>query len=122
MPRNGAARRLDETRNPECCIEAKGAAISRLESVAFRRRMSFLCQLKASGGAVAVDRDGPLGAAWSAGGDGGLEVGLEEVPDAAGEVAFEAADGFAAGLALGLAAGEVGGGLGVQAALGDGKA
>src|SRR3954453_22753078 len=88
----------------------------------FGRPMSLLCQLKASGRAVAVDRDGPLGAAWSAGGDGGLGVGLEEVPDAASEVAFEAADGFPAGLALGLTAGDVGGALGVEAALGDGQA
>ena len=69
-----------------------------------------------------MDRDGPLGAAWGAGGDGGLGVGLEQVPDAAGEVAFEAADSFAACLAVGLAAGQVGRALGVQAAFGDGQA
>src|SRR3954449_2846861 len=84
--------------------------------------MSLLCQLKAAGRAVAVDRDDARWAAGSVGGDGGLGVGLEEVPDAAGEVALEAADGFAAGLAFGLSAGEIGGALGVQAALGDGQA
>src|SRR4051794_21852315 len=94
--------------------------------------MSLLCQVKtAGGGAVAVDGGGAPGAARDggrrggfrrAGGDGGLGVGLEEVPDSAGEVALEAADGFAAGLAFGLAAGQVGGGLGIEAALGDGEA
>src|SRR3954466_5332261 len=84
--------------------------------------MSLLCQLKAAGRAVAVDRDDARWAAGSVGGDGGLGVGLEEVPEAAGEVALEAADGFAAGLAFGVAAGEVGGALRVQAALGDGEA
>src|SRR3954467_15799954 len=84
--------------------------------------MSLLCQLKAAGRAVAVDRDDARWAAGSVGGDGGRGVGLEEVPDAAGEVALEAADGFAAGLAFGLAAGEVGGGVRIEAALGDGQA
>src|SRR3954466_13085481 len=84
--------------------------------------MSLLCQLQRAGGAVAVDCDHALRTAWSAGGDGGLRIGLEEVPDAAGEVALEAADGFAAGFAFGLTASEVGSALGVQAALGDREA
>src|SRR4051794_22420037 len=84
--------------------------------------MSLLCQLKSARRAVAVDRDDARRATGSVGRDGGLGVGLEEVPDAAGEVALEAADGFEAGLAFGLAAGEVSGGLGIQAALGDSQA
>src|SRR5690242_11441159 len=84
--------------------------------------MLLLCQFEAAGRGVAVDRDGRRWARRSVAGDGGLGVGLEQVPDAPGEVAFEAADGFPASLALGLSACEVGGGLGVQAAFDDGEA
>src|SRR3954451_22299517 len=84
--------------------------------------MSLLCQVGRADGSVAVDRDDVCGAGSSVGGDGGLGVGLEEVPDASGEVALEAADGFASGLAFGLSAGEVGRGLGIQTAPGDRQA
>jgi hypothetical protein len=84
--------------------------------------MLLLCRLEAAGRGVAVDRDPARAGQVSAGGDGGLGVGLEQVPDAAGEAALEAADRFSAALAFALFAGKTGGGLGVEAAFGDGEA